>query len=129
MNILSIQNISLGLFLSFSGIAICQENSGKINISEDAIVSNLIDTKTDLQKSYKIGDRFAIQVFSGNSKAASEEIKSYEALYDYSARIKYEEPNYKVWVGNFRNRLEADRALLILKETYPSAFIPKPKRK
>ncbi|WBL22027.1 MULTISPECIES: SPOR domain-containing protein [unclassified Zunongwangia] len=129
MNILSIRNISLGLFLGFSGIAVSQENSAKINISEDEMITQLIDTKTELQKSYTIGDRFAIQIFSGNSKGASEEIKHYESLYNYSARIKYEEPNYKVWVGNFRNRIEADRALLTLKEAYPSAFIPKPKRK
>ncbi|UAB84808.1 SPOR domain-containing protein [Zunongwangia sp. SCSIO 43204] len=129
MNILSFRNLMLGTFLSFTGVAICQEDSAKINISEDEMIAELIQTKVKLQKSHNIGDRFVIQLFSGSNGEASEEIKDYESLYEYPARIKYEAPNYKVWVGNFRNRLEADRALLVIKETYPSAFIPKPKRK
>jgi len=129
MNILSFRNLMLGSFLSFSSIAIAQEDSAKINISQDEMIAELAETKTKLQKSHNIGDRFAIQLFSGSNGEASNQIKDYEALYEYPARIKYEAPNYKVWIGNFRNRLEADRALLIIKETYPSAFIPKPKRK
>ena len=37
-------------------------------------------------------------------------------------------PNYKIWVGNFRDRLEADRALLRIKKSYMNAFIFKPKK-
>ena len=129
MNILSFKNLLFSTSLFLSCVAFSQENVAKINISENEKLNKLSSTKIDLQRSHNIGDRYVIQLFSGNNGDASNKIKSYEALYNYPARIKYEAPNYKVWVGNFRNRLEADRALLMIKETYPSAFIPKPERK
>jgi hypothetical protein len=39
----------------------------------------------------------------------------------------YETPNYKIWIGNFRSRLEADKALIKIKKKYINAFIFKPK--
>ncbi|MCC4227293.1 SPOR domain-containing protein [Zunongwangia profunda] len=129
MNILSFKNLLFGTSLCLSCVAFGQEETQKINISQSDMINELSLTKTKLQKSHNIGDRYVIQLFSGPNGDASNKIKDYEALYDYPARIKYEAPNYKVWIGNFRNRLEADRALLVIKETYPSAFIPKPERK
>ncbi|MCL6216776.1 SPOR domain-containing protein [Zunongwangia pacifica] len=129
MNILSLKNLLLSTTLCLSYAAFSQDDSAKINISQNDMINELSQTKTELQKSHNIGDRYVIQLFSGSNGDASNRIKDYEALYEYPARIKYEAPNYKVWVGNFRNRLEADRALLVIKETYPSAFIPKPERK
>ena len=42
--------------------------------------------------------------------------------------MKFETPNYKVWVGNFETRLEADRALRRIKRKFANAFIFKPKK-
>ena len=42
--------------------------------------------------------------------------------------MRYETPNYKIWVGNFKTRLEADRALQRIKRAFNSAFIFKPKK-
>jgi len=44
----------------------------------------------------------------------------------YRSSLEYETPNYKIWVGNFRSRLEADRALVKVKRKFTSAFIFKP---
>ena len=41
--------------------------------------------------------------------------------------MKYETPNYKIWVGNFRTQLEADRELRLLRKHFPNAFSLKPK--
>jgi len=37
--------------------------------------------------------------------------------------MKYETPNYKVWVGRFRTRMEADRKLVKVKKLFPNAFL------
>ena len=46
----------------------------------------------------------------------------------YSSEMKYETPNYKIWVGDFRTKIEADRALIAIKKKYPNAFIFTPKK-
>ncbi|GGG36224.1 sporulation protein [Christiangramia forsetii] len=102
---------------------------GNINIQQNQKIEKLMDVKTELNKNNKIGDRYVIQLFYGDNGEANEVIQKYRNVYTYPSQITYEAPNYKVWVGNFRSRLEADRALLKVKETFPSAFIPKPQRK
>ncbi|HKJ48685.1 MAG TPA: SPOR domain-containing protein [Christiangramia sp.] len=102
---------------------------GNVNIQQNKKIDKLMEVKTELNKNNKIGDRYVIQLFYGDNGEANEVIQKYRNLYTYSSQITYEAPNYKVWIGNFRNRLEADRALIKIKENFPAAFIPKPQRK
>ena len=106
-----------------------QAQQGTVKIQQNQKVEKLMEVKADLNKNNKIRDRFVIQLFYGDNGEANEVIQEYRKAYDYPSQITYEAPNYKVWIGNFRSRLEADRALLKIKENYPSAFIPKPERK
>ncbi|WP_417885220.1 SPOR domain-containing protein [Zunongwangia sp.] len=106
-----------------------QVNSGSFNNSESKIIYKLIETKKNLNKSHKIEDRYIIQLYSGNMSEANSKIRDFNVHFDIKTRLKYESPDYKVWIGSFRNRIEADRALLKIKEVYPAAFIPKPTRK
>lgn len=100
-----------------------------VDIEQNQKIEKLMEVKTQLNKNNKIGDRYVIQLFYGDNGEANEIIQEYRKLYEYPSQIAYEAPNYKVWIGNFRNRLEADRALLKIKENFPAAFIPKPPRK
>ena len=53
--------------------------------------------------------------------------EEYVKLFDDStATMIYETPNYKVWIGNFFTRLEADKSLLKIRKKYKSAFIFRP---
>ena len=119
--------VSAGLFFFLSQEITAQQ--GNVSIQQDQKVEKLMEVKRELNKNNKIGDRFVIQLFYGDNGEANEVIQKYRNLYSYPSQITYEAPNYKVWVGNFRNRLEADRALLKVKENFPAAFIPKPQRK
>ena len=47
---------------------------------------------------------------------------------DLPSILEFETPNYKIWVGNFRNKLEADRTLLKVQKEFPNAFVFKPKK-
>ncbi|TDN95587.1 sporulation related protein [Salegentibacter sp. 24] len=97
------------------------------NLSDNEKILKLLELKSEMSKHNELGDRYKIQLFYGNNGEANEVIKDYRSKFDYPSLIAYEAPNYKVWVGSFRNRLEADRALLIIKQSFPSAFIPKPR--
>lgn len=119
----------LTAFLLIGSTATTFAQTGQSNIQQSEMLPELLETKTQLAKDGKLGDRYQIQLYYGDNNAASEVIKNYRSKYtEWPSQIIYETPNYKVWVGNFRNRLEADRALLQLKTDFPSAFIPKPQR-
>jgi hypothetical protein len=129
MRKLSINKILLSCFLSGFSLLNLTAQESQINISEDDKLSKLLELKSEMSENNEIGDRYKIQLFYGNNGEANEVIKDYRSKFEYPSLIAYEAPNYKVWVGNFRNRLEADRALLKIKESFPSAFIPKPRRR
>ncbi len=129
MRKLSINKLLLSCLISGFSFLNFTAQEAQINISEDDKISKLLELKYEMSQDNEIGDRFKIQLFYGNNGEANDVIKDYRKKFDYPSLIAYEAPNYKVWVGNFRNRLEADRALLKIKESFPSAFIPKPRRR
>lgn len=103
---------------------------GQVNIVQDDAIPALLNKKTEMVKDGVIGDRYRIQLFSGDNNEASKVIREYRSLYpEYTSTIVFETPNYKVWVGNFRNSLEADRALLEIKKSFPAAFRFKPEKR
>ncbi|WP_029037648.1 SPOR domain-containing protein [Salinimicrobium xinjiangense] len=116
--------LSLGTFASVSA------QQGQVSIIQDDAIPALLAQKTEMVKDGVIGDRYRIQLFSGDNNEASKVIREYRNLYpEWSSTIVFETPNYKVWVGNFRNSLEADRALLEIKKSFPAAFRFKPEKK
>ncbi len=129
MRKLSLNKLLMSCLISGISFLNLTAQEGQVNISENEKITKLLELKSEMSKDNVIGDRFKIQLFYGNNGEANEVIKDYRSKFEYPSLIAYEAPNYKVWVGNFRNRLEADRALLRIKESFPSAFIPKPSRR
>lgn len=109
------------LATSFSGFS----QEGTVSVDQPAKISKLLEYKKDLSTV----DAYIIQVYNGPRKGA-EKTKSDVAgqFPEWSNSIEYEQPNYKIWVGNFRTRLEADRALIIVKKNYNNAFILRPRK-
>ena len=72
------------------------------------------------------GYRIQIAAYSGvNSKSQAEYAKnSFNNLFPYTkAYLIYNEPYFKVRVGNYQSRLEAYKDLESIRLTYPSAYI------
>jgi hypothetical protein len=114
------------LFLYTSSI---YAQNATITIKEDAKVSQILSLKKELEKENKLSDGYTIQLYYGEKNKANSTIRNYRNSYStWPATIKYETPNYKVWVGNFSTRIDADRALIEIKEKFSSAFILKPER-
>lgn len=117
---------SLSVALPFSALA----QAGQVQISQDSLIPHLLEVKTDMAKANRLGDRFMIQIYSGNSSGATEAIEQYREVFtEWPSTIVFETPNYKVWIGNFRNSIEADRVLLLIREEFPSAFRFRPSRR
>ena len=117
--------IALAAGLVFSAFAKAQ--TAQVTINQDNRITELLDLKSNLTKENKLADRYKIQLYSGSLNTASATLKKYRnTIGTWTSAIKHETPNYKVWIGNFRNRLEADRALLEIRKEFSSAFIFKP---
>ncbi|GAA3601706.1 hypothetical protein GCM10022396_18910 [Flavivirga amylovorans] len=103
---------------------------GKITINQDKNIIALLDFKKRTNKNVDNPTRYKIQIYSGNRYGSQEAQKEFRNSFtNWNPTIKYESPNFKTWVGNFRTRLEADRALKKVKKKFPHAFIFKPKKK
>ena len=132
--IIIMKNLKIGglfftgiLLIGIPFIAVAQ--GGQVSIEQDERIPELLALKTEMANKNVIGDRYKIQLFSGVNQEASEVIKEYRELFEkWPSTIVYETPNYKVWIGNFRNSLEADRALLAIKKEFPTAFRFRPER-
>lgn len=116
------------LFIASMGKADAQE--GQVNLHQDETIATLLEQKNEMAKDGQLGDRYRLQLFSGDNNEASTVIRKYRSLFpDWPSTVVFETPNYKVWVGQFRTSLEADRALLQVKNSFPSAFRFKPEKR
>lgn len=103
---------------------------GTLLVNQDEKITELLRIKSNLSKENKLSEGFTIQLFYGELKEANTTIREYNRTTStWSATIEYETPNYKVWVGNYITRLEADRALLEIQMNFPNAFVLRPERR
>ncbi len=94
-----------------------------VSVHEDARIKKALAVKSKMN----FDDRFKIQLYYGNLSGANNVIGKFRKDFsEYPSSIEYETPNHKVWVGNFRNRMEADRALTKIQKKFSSAFVFKP---
>lgn len=122
----SIVRLSFIAFTFFSATIALQAQEGTVTIDQNRQIDKLLEFKKDLRNTV---DAFVIQVYYG-SRTGAQSVKSQVATTfpDWSNSLEFETPTYKVWVGNFRTRLEADRALMLAKKTYPDALVLRPKK-
>lgn len=118
------------VLLLFFFVGYCYSQQGNLQVFHDEKITELLEIKFNLSKDNKISDGYTIQLYYGELKEANSVIRNYNrSLSNWSATIEYETPNYKVWVGNFSTRLEADRALLEIQKNFPNAFVLRPERR
>ena len=107
----------------------CFSQQGHVTINQDKHITVLLDLKKEMNKNETDSERFKIQVYSGNRSGAQNAKNEFSSSFgDWHPSMQYETPNFKIWAGNFRTRLEADRALKRIKTKFPSAFVFKPKK-
>lgn len=103
---------------------------GIISIQQDNKIDKLLKERKHLLTIGELKTHFSIQVISGELETARKTLKEFKNKFsELKSNIVYEEPNYKVRVGEFRNRLDADRALLEISEEFKGAFVLRPKNK
>jgi len=99
----------------------------KAQTSDDSLTHVLINKHIayNLAKPYSQGYR--IQLYFGSQRDKAYEFRTeFIKLYPQTAAyVLYQQPNFKLRVGDFRTRLDAQKRLKELQTYYPSAFIVK----
>ncbi|MFZ4671908.1 MAG: SPOR domain-containing protein [Flavobacterium sp.] len=102
---------------------------GKVNVSQDPKFEQLLNEKRKINSSITINDRYKIQIFNGDTESSKKTLLDFKRdNKNIDATIVFSTPLYKVWVGNFKTRIEAEKNLNDLKKKYPNAFLIKPNK-
>ncbi len=129
MRILTLRKtVFYSLALCFSTCYLTAQNRNNIT-TQDPKFEQLLNEKRKTNASSSVNDRYKIQIFTGASEAAKKTLNEFKQEFkNTDATIVFNTPNYKVWVGNYKTRIEAERNLIDIKKKYKTVFLIKPSK-
>ncbi len=111
-------------FLLFSLSGFAQQTMGKVTVKTNPEIDKVISQKKAYNNSLKTMNGYKVQLFFGNEKKAYEEKTKFRGLFpDIPVKIIFSSPDWKVQAGNYLNRLDADKALLDIKNDFSGAIV------
>lgn len=103
--------------------------SGSVTLSQDPKFEQILNEKRRINSSITVNDKYKIQIYNGDSENSKKILTDFRKdNKDLDATIIFSTPAYKVWVGNFKSRIEAERNLANLTKKYPNAIVIKPNK-
>ena len=101
-----------------------QESEGDLRVETPAGVDQLVAQKIAFNKEQNSYSGYKIQIYYGSEKECYEIKDEFVALFpDIPTSIIFSTPQWKLQVGEFRTRLEADKSIQSIKKEYPSAIV------
>lgn len=113
------------LFLFLGKFSFTQDKNDSVSVFfQDARVDSLIKKQIQLNEINPKISGFRIQLFCGN-RSSSYLIKQkfLDIFKEEGAYVTYETPCFKVQVGNYRTKLEAEKKITEVKKYFNTAFI------
>ena len=122
------RKIILFIFI-LSGLALntFSQTVGNIEVFQNSKIEELLKLHLDYNDHSKGIAGWRVQIFfdsGNNSRSKADKIKT-EFLSkhpDVEAYRTFQPPNYKVRVGDFRTKLDAERFLKIIEKEYPNSY-------
>ncbi len=132
-----ILNILL-IFLIGSSLSAQETQPGNMSVNQDARIDILQMQYDSVQKIRAANtvnrgiDGYRIQIFFDSGNYSGDRAKKIKEEFEFKypesfAYITWDAPNYKVRVGDFRTRLEAEGFMQQILADFPNAFIIKDK--
>ena len=114
----------LVFFVLINVQSFAQQTEGTVKIESSTEIDEMISQKKDYNKSLGTIKGYKIQLFYGNEEDAYEIKDEFKTIFpEISTKIIFSSPEWKVQVGNYKTRLEADNALVEIKIDFPNAII------
>jgi hypothetical protein len=100
-------------------------NGQKVHIEADTRLITFINKHIELNGREKTREGFRIQIFAGRSREGAQRAKSrfLQSFPGMSSYLRHMPPTYRVRVGDFLDRMDAQRAVRELKSVFPDAFV------
>jgi hypothetical protein len=112
------------IILMIPGLLSSQENEGDLRVETSPSVNELIAQKIAHNKEQNSYPGYKIQIYYGSEKECYEIKDEFTSLYpEIPTSIIFSTPQWKLQVGEYRTRLEADKSILSIKKEYPSAIV------
>lgn len=93
--------------------------------TNDSLARKLVERHKLVNAAKKSMPGYRIQIYFGNDRIKAQEMRTefIKFIPDEAAYLIYQQPNFKVRVGDFRTRLEAAGFLKQINSSFPNAFI------
>ena len=102
---------------------VAQTEEGTIKVQTNESIKRLIAKKRAANKKRTQIMGYKIQLFFGSEQNAIAIRKKFSEVFpDIPTERLLHSPYWKVWVGSYKTKLEADRALAEVKEGFPGAI-------
>ncbi len=105
---------------------------GRVNINQDErlndLMQRLIRINEENAERNAVMPGFRIRIFSQSGQAArqnaiNEQAKFFASYPDLETYLEWDQPNFKVYIGDFRTRSEALKMQKRISKDYPFSFI------
>jgi hypothetical protein len=118
------------LYLTLTTLFILSINSSvaqQITVQQDPKFEQLLQDRKKLVSSSTTSTNYKVQIFNGSSAESKKTLIDFKNQFkNQEATIVFSTPLYKVWVGNYKTRIDAERNLALLRKKYPNALLIKP---
>lgn len=115
---------TLVFILLISAESFSQQAEGKVRIETSARIDAMVAQKKEYNKSLTEYEGYRIQIFYGREKECYEMQKEFSQRFpDIPTLVLFSTPQWKLQVGSYRTRLDADRAVVAIKKEYPAAIV------
>ncbi len=105
----------------------CYGQQGKVTIEQDPKIDRLLQVYTSANSNR---DFYTIQVGFGSYNEAEKLKQDVETDFpQWRAKIVFDSPTYRVRIGRFKTKLEAERHFQVVREKYQQSLILKSEKK
>lgn len=114
--------IGATIFACFSSVFA----QGMLEVNQDPRLDKMSREFIEHHRKRSSIDGYRIQIFSGDKNGADQTKQTFAEVYKYIfSMVIYDAPNWKVYVGNYRNKVEAQKDIRTVRGRFPNAIIVK----
>ncbi len=124
-------NFLIGIMIIMPVLTFAQPDvEGKVSIYSEAGIDSLVQLHIAYNQAFPVITGYRIQVFMESGNQALSDCENIEQKFlkkykDIPTYITFSAPYYRVRVGDFRTRLEAEKFLQRINRKYPNAWVIK----